>query len=190
MTYPRHLPNCVIPAKAGTQADGSVVEDDIGKARVSVDGIDGTTNVVFTDASAPAQLVCTPWKASRWWLTRCGSDWRQPMHCGMGKWTMHDRVRDTQSERHNMKTANILNWAIHRVLYIAIAVAVGLMLALASGGCNSGSSENTFDVFLDRIDQAIAANANGEYDRAIGASNEAISLWPENPLSYMARGTA
>ena len=56
MTYPRHLPNCVIPAKAGTQADGSVAEDDIGKARVSVDGIEGTTNVVFTDASAPAQL--------------------------------------------------------------------------------------------------------------------------------------
>ena len=41
MTYPRHLPNCVIPAKAGTQADGSVVEDDIGKSRVSVDGIEG-----------------------------------------------------------------------------------------------------------------------------------------------------
>ena len=56
MTCPRHLPNCAIPAKAGTQADGSVVEDDIGKARVSADGIEGPTNVVFTDASAPAQL--------------------------------------------------------------------------------------------------------------------------------------
>ena len=32
------------------------MEDDIGKARVSVDGIEGTTNVVFTDASAPTQL--------------------------------------------------------------------------------------------------------------------------------------
>ena len=59
MNYPRHLPNCVIPAKAGTQADGSVVEDDIGKACVSVDGIEGPPNVVFTDASAPASCIYT-----------------------------------------------------------------------------------------------------------------------------------
>ena len=50
MTCPRHLPNCVIPAKAGTQADDSTVEDDIGKSRVSADGIEGPTNVVFTNA--------------------------------------------------------------------------------------------------------------------------------------------
>ena len=59
MTYPRHLANCVIPAKAGTQADGSVVEDNIGKARVSMDGIEELTNVVFTDASAPAACIYT-----------------------------------------------------------------------------------------------------------------------------------
>ena len=37
-------------------ADGSVVEDDIGTARVSVAGIERPTIVVFADENTPAQL--------------------------------------------------------------------------------------------------------------------------------------
>lgn len=37
-------------------ADGSIVEDDIGMARVRVAGIERPTIVVFTDESTPAQL--------------------------------------------------------------------------------------------------------------------------------------
>ena len=37
-------------------ADGSIVEDDIGTARVSVAGIEQPTIVVFADESAPARL--------------------------------------------------------------------------------------------------------------------------------------
>ena len=37
-------------------ADGNIVEDDIGEARVSVAGIEKPTIVTFTDDNAPAQL--------------------------------------------------------------------------------------------------------------------------------------
>ena len=37
-------------------ADGSVVEDEIGEARIRVEGVEIPTIVVFADESAPAQL--------------------------------------------------------------------------------------------------------------------------------------
>ena len=37
-------------------ADGNVIEDDIGEAQVSLEGIETTTIVVFADDSAPALL--------------------------------------------------------------------------------------------------------------------------------------
>ena len=40
--------------------NGSVVEDDIGTARVSVAGIERPTIVVFADENTPPNSVCTP----------------------------------------------------------------------------------------------------------------------------------
>ena len=37
-------------------ADGSIVEDDVGEARVRIDGVERTTIVIFTEEGAPALL--------------------------------------------------------------------------------------------------------------------------------------
>lgn len=37
-------------------ADGSIVEDDVGEARVRVEGVERSTIVIFTDEGAPALL--------------------------------------------------------------------------------------------------------------------------------------
>ena len=89
MTYPRHLPNCVTPAKGGTLADGSVVEDDIGTARMNVDGRGPPTSFSPTQAP-PRSSACTPWRARCSSLTRCGSGWRLLTNCGMASKTIYN----------------------------------------------------------------------------------------------------
>ena len=87
-----------------------------------------------------------------------------------------------------MNVTDVLNTMMGRMPSFTAHIAVGLILAITLFGCSPSGSENDFDTFLDRIDQASAANENGEYDKAIAVSREAIDLFPENPMPYMSLG--
>ena len=171
-------------------ADGSVVEDDVGLVHVRVEGIETPTLAIFAEENTPpvigkytlegALLVVDPVRQRL-----------APTHAlRYGKQSAHANERSTQDHAHTTKIAGILGRAACGIRYIAVIIAISLTLTLALGGCNLSDPENDVDVFLDLIRQSRAAYGNGEYDKAIDAATEAIGLWPDNPLPYMARGNA
>ena len=171
-------------------ADGSIVEDAVGEVRVRVEGVERSTIVIFADEGAPALLGAYTLEGALLVVDPVRQRLAPTHALRYGKQSAHAKERSTQNHAHTTKIAGILGRAASRIRYIAVIIAISLMLTLALGGCNLSGPENDVDVVLDLLRQSEAAYGNGEYDKAIDASTEAIGLWPDNPVPYMARGNA
>ena len=82
-TLPAHLLHGLGVTPTGERrflvADGRRVQMEYGEARVTIDGEDVTTLVVFGRDGTPPCWAPTPWRDWVWRWTRWNSDWSPPI---------------------------------------------------------------------------------------------------------------